>query len=313
MAWIESHQTLKDHPKLKKAARLAGINKVQMIGHLHLLWWWMMDYAPTGELTGYDAMDIADAVSWDGEPETFTQALLDCGRGDGPGFLEKTNGILCVHDWGDYAGKLVEKRKRDAERKRRGRLMDIPSPSMNSDQVDMMTSDGHPMDVHRMSAGHPSPGAGTEPNRTEPNHVGSNLEPENKDHVDKKGPAVKKGKGKSTPSKSSKPLSLQQAMFGAVEEVCKMDGKLKRGQIAQTASKLLKAGYTPEKVLAFQAWWYEHDWRGEKGQPPNTGQLLNSIKRSLEQAKAGKIIGTKKIEVIFPDGEVVEQEVTVRG
>ena len=36
MAWIEAHQELRNHPKTKKAARLLGISRPQMIGHLFL-------------------------------------------------------------------------------------------------------------------------------------------------------------------------------------------------------------------------------------------------------------------------------------
>ena len=62
MAWIEAHQTLNNHPKLKRAARLAGVEQVAMIGYLMRLWWWCLDYAQDGIVTPYSPDDIEDAV-----------------------------------------------------------------------------------------------------------------------------------------------------------------------------------------------------------------------------------------------------------
>ena len=87
MAWSESHQELRDHPKTKRMARRLGISVPAAIGHLHCLWWWAMDYAPDGDISDYDAEDIADAAMWDGDAEQFLQALIDCGPGASHGFI----------------------------------------------------------------------------------------------------------------------------------------------------------------------------------------------------------------------------------
>ena len=62
MAWIESHQELARHPKTRKLARRLGVNLPTAIGHLHMFWWWAMDYSKSGDITSFDAIDIADAV-----------------------------------------------------------------------------------------------------------------------------------------------------------------------------------------------------------------------------------------------------------
>lgn len=67
MAWIESHQELWRHPKTKKLARLLQISIPTAVGHLHGLWYWAMDFAQDGDLSSYDAEDIADAVMWEGD------------------------------------------------------------------------------------------------------------------------------------------------------------------------------------------------------------------------------------------------------
>ena len=53
MAWIESHQELANHPKTKRFKRALGISTPQAIGHLHLLWWWALDYAQDGSLAAF--------------------------------------------------------------------------------------------------------------------------------------------------------------------------------------------------------------------------------------------------------------------
>lgn len=109
MAWIESHQEIGRHPKTKRLARTLGVSLPTAIGHLQLLWWWALDFAPDGSLSAFDDGDIADAMLWDGDPAVLVAALL------GTGWMDDDRGI---HDWYDYAGKLVERRRTEAERLR---------------------------------------------------------------------------------------------------------------------------------------------------------------------------------------------------
>lgn len=106
MAWIESHQTLRDHPKTKRLCRLLGVRLPEAIGYLHLLWWWCLDYAQDGKLGRYDAQDIADGVGWEGDATQLVEALVRAG------FLEREGDTLVVHDWWDYAAPAEEQRRR---------------------------------------------------------------------------------------------------------------------------------------------------------------------------------------------------------
>lgn len=115
MAWIESHQELGRHPKTKRLARAAGIGIPAAIGHLHLLWWWAMDFAQDGELTNYTDEDIADAAIWDGIAHEFMNALIEAG------FIDGTEGNRRIHDWWEYAGRLIDKREQNRERMKRAR------------------------------------------------------------------------------------------------------------------------------------------------------------------------------------------------
>lgn len=146
MAWIESHQELRGHPKLARLARLLGVSKPVAIGHLHLLWWWALDHAEDGDLSAYEAADLADACEWEGEPEALVKALISCGPGDTAGFVDEVEGRWVLHNWWQYAGKLVARRQADRERKR-------------SDRAPL--SVGTPAEPEEMPNGHPPDGAQT--------------------------------------------------------------------------------------------------------------------------------------------------------
>ena len=110
MAWIESHQSLGTHIKLRRLARTLGIHRAQAVGHLHYLWWWALDSAPSGDLSGLAPVEIAELADWPGDPEMFVTALRDCGWLDPDGR---------IHDWQDYVGRILT--YREANRKRQSR------------------------------------------------------------------------------------------------------------------------------------------------------------------------------------------------
>ncbi|MFH1486636.1 MAG: hypothetical protein ABIH46_11240 [Chloroflexota bacterium] len=156
MPWIESHCSLRDHPKLKRLSRILSIKQVEAIGHLHCLWWSVLEYAEDGNIAGWDAADLADAALWEGDPEAFVQALVDCGPADKPGFVDTTEDGKpeSLHDWHEYAGKWIERRAADRERKRK---------------ADKATSAGIPEELRRNSAGGRQDSLVTLPNPTPPN------------------------------------------------------------------------------------------------------------------------------------------------
>ena len=123
--WVQSHQSLRNHPKIKKSARIAGINEFEMIGRLHCLWWWVLDYAPDGNISNYTDDDIEDAVDWSGERGLFVKALTDCGFNGHGGLIDVTRDSRVIHDWHEYGGKLLEKREANKERMRKKRAMHV--------------------------------------------------------------------------------------------------------------------------------------------------------------------------------------------
>ncbi|WP_338841816.1 DnaD domain protein [Paenibacillus glucanolyticus] len=115
MAWIESHQALAGHPKTKRCARKLGVTIPTMVGHLHMLWWWALDYAPDGDLSKFEHEDIADAMQFDGDPDLLVRMLIDAR------FVDQTEEELLIHDWFEYGGRLFDKREKNNERKKKSR------------------------------------------------------------------------------------------------------------------------------------------------------------------------------------------------
>ena len=155
MAWIESHQETGRHPKTKKLARLLGVSRPAAVGHLHYLWWWALDFAQDGVLDRYDGDDIAEAMEWEGDSKTLLDALIETG------YIDETDHGLMIHDWGEYAGKLMERREKDRARKRASaeKLKASREIRRSSDGTDAESAEGLPDSVV------------TVPNRTQPNRT----------------------------------------------------------------------------------------------------------------------------------------------
>lgn len=109
MAWIESHATLREHPKTKHLCRLLKLRRWEGVGLLHFVWWWALDYAPEGDLSVWTDEDIADAVEWKREPAILIEALIAAG------FLDEDRQI---HDWYEFAERRIARRRANAERMR---------------------------------------------------------------------------------------------------------------------------------------------------------------------------------------------------
>jgi len=117
--WIESHVELGDHPKKDALAELLFNGSLQddvadyaTIGLLHRLWWWTLAYTEDGDLTPFSDRQIAKGCRWAGDPATLVASLKRAGWVDKAGR---------VNDWQEYAGKLLERRARNAQQMREAR------------------------------------------------------------------------------------------------------------------------------------------------------------------------------------------------
>ena len=134
MAWIEAHQGLPQHPKTKRFARMLNISTREAVGSLFMLWWWALEYASDGDISKYDATDIADALQWDGDPEELVNALINCGPHGSVGFIEKTDEGIFLHDWDKYGGRLFEKREKNRIRQARLREKNASNENVARDE-----------------------------------------------------------------------------------------------------------------------------------------------------------------------------------
>lgn len=133
MAWIEVHQGLREHRKTYACAEKLKISRVVMVGTLVSLWLWALDNAPDGSMDGISNRTIAHVCDWpEKKAETLINSLVECG------WLDKDGDILRIHDWTDYAGRLMERRENDKARKKKSREK-------------QRMSEGCPQDVHGKS------------------------------------------------------------------------------------------------------------------------------------------------------------------
>lgn len=108
--WIPFYTTVRNNPKIRKCAKSLGIQRVQMIGHLALLWSWAMEQRTRGDLSKFDHEDIAFAAEWEGDADEFVVALVRAR------FLDKQGDTLLVHDWEEYGGIIERDRESRANR-----------------------------------------------------------------------------------------------------------------------------------------------------------------------------------------------------
>lgn len=157
-----------------RVAALLQIDRLAVIGHLHELWWWALDSTSAdGDLGDATDGEIEAAAFWCGESGAFVQALLEAGGRGRPGFLERTeSGGLRLHDWYDYAGKLLERRAKDRERHRPASggasSGPTPQPDRQARAYDAGTSSGIPMDAPQEVQGSAVRTVPYPTNRTEP-------------------------------------------------------------------------------------------------------------------------------------------------
>lgn len=152
MAWIELHQAVWTHKKTVLLAAKLGLDTTYAAAHIIRFWTWALDNVQDGDLSGLPPEVIAFGAAWCGDAEVFVRAVISAG------WIDQDESGLYIHDWHEYAGRLIEKRRDDAERKRQWRrqIKDIKK-----------TSGGRPVDGTQ-------DGARTVPNRTLPNHINNN-------------------------------------------------------------------------------------------------------------------------------------------
>lgn len=115
MAWLEIHQTLPLHRKTMHLAALLGIPRAYATGLMVTFWLWALDNTPTGDLDNLPPGLIEMAAQWEGEEGALLGAMIEVG------FVDKDDTGIRIHDWQDYAGKLIARREKALDRMRNAR------------------------------------------------------------------------------------------------------------------------------------------------------------------------------------------------
>lgn len=92
-----------DHRKRRKLRQLLGPGSTD---YLLNLWLSTAMNHPDGVLGGMDEGDVALEAHWDGDANTFVQAMLDAG------FLDKTDNGYALHDWREHQGFVIHAHER---------------------------------------------------------------------------------------------------------------------------------------------------------------------------------------------------------
>lgn len=94
-SWVRSEQSLPRHPKTLKLCRLTNLEVDTVIGRIHLLWYWALDFAFDGDLRKFD-------------PKTIELAChLPLKQLQSAGFID-VRPFRRIHDWWDYAGNYLK-------------------------------------------------------------------------------------------------------------------------------------------------------------------------------------------------------------
>jgi hypothetical protein len=112
MAWIEVHDTLREHRKTYALSESLKIEQYAAVGLVVSLWTWAINHAQDGDLSNFPDAAIANACHWKKKPGILIDALINVG------FLTSE---LQIHDWDMYAGKLIDRREANAKRNREAR------------------------------------------------------------------------------------------------------------------------------------------------------------------------------------------------
>ena len=116
--WFQVFADLPGHIKISKLRDgLKLKNRYEAVGLIVCIWSWAAVHAPSGELTGVSAQDLADAAGWRKSAKTLMEALVNAG------FLDREGDSLILHDWDNCQGLLQDAmtraRRKAADRQRK--------------------------------------------------------------------------------------------------------------------------------------------------------------------------------------------------
>jgi hypothetical protein len=110
---IRVDNSLATHPNTVRLARTLHIAVAHAVGHLVILWSWILDNAPDGDVSAFTSHELAQAAQWPARSaDGFVAALR------GTGWIDANGGVT---GWFEIAGRDLANRARNTERMRRQR------------------------------------------------------------------------------------------------------------------------------------------------------------------------------------------------
>lgn len=110
MAYVEWHDTVRNHPKTDALMLALKIPRREAVGIIGCLSSWAIQYRPGGRI---ETRHIRTAVEWEGQNLDLATALVEVG------WLDKIDdNWVQIHDWRDIT-RGYRKAQKDAKRKRR--------------------------------------------------------------------------------------------------------------------------------------------------------------------------------------------------
>jgi hypothetical protein len=110
MAWIESHQEVRDHPKTLALGHQMEWDLDTTIAKLHRFWWWCLSYAVSGDLRPFNDAQLALAIGLNTtDASKFVSAMVSCGGDGRSGFIER-DPYFRLHNWWRYVGRYLQTR-----------------------------------------------------------------------------------------------------------------------------------------------------------------------------------------------------------
>lgn len=101
MPWIRSESNLSRHPKTLALKSMLNIEMDALIGRLHFLWWWTLEYALDGDLSRKEPKVIEEAC------RVPLKMLVRAGFVDARPYRR-------IHDWWDNQGNYLKLRFKDS-------------------------------------------------------------------------------------------------------------------------------------------------------------------------------------------------------
>ena len=117
--WYPTYTNFRNHPKRVLLSAETGLSVARTRSVMHELWSHCCEFHPTGTIPAAKVLTVLRLILTEAEavldPKELLRGLLSVG------FAKDVGGDLMLHDWYDYAGKLIEQRAAEAEKKRNER------------------------------------------------------------------------------------------------------------------------------------------------------------------------------------------------